>query len=155
MSTILAFDQSSHVTGWACFKDNQLVHYGKFSLEDEDIGVRLMKFRIKVEELVDTYSPDRVIFEDIQEQKNILTFKVLAEVYGVMSELLSFLKVPYNIIPSVTWKSSLGIKGKGRQEQKQNAQTYVMNTYGVTATQDECDAICLGAAYQKSSQCAW
>ena len=46
-----------------------------------------------------------------------------------------------------TWKSTLGIKGRTRPEQKRNAQQYVINTYGVTPTQDECDAICIGAHY--------
>ena len=121
MSSVLSFDQSSRITGWAYFKDGKLLHHGKFSFEDDDIGIRLMKFRIKIEELIDLYVPDEVIFEDIQEQNNILTFKVLAEVYGVMSELLSFLEIPHTCISAATWKSALGIKGRTRTEQKRNA----------------------------------
>lgn len=155
MSTLLSFDQASKTTGWAVFKDGKLQDYGKFTLEDENIGVRLMKFRIKVEELIDTYSPDEVVFEDIQEQNNILTFKVLAQVQGVMMELLNFLKIPYTIILASTWKSTLGIKGKTRPEQKRNAQQYVLNHYEVKATQDESDAICIGTAHLKKNQCAW
>ena len=155
MSTILAFDQSSKTTGWAVFKDGKLHDYGKFTFEDESVGIRLKKIRLKVEELVDIYFPDKVIFEDIQEQNNILTFKVLAQVQGVMMELFSFLNIPYTSIMAVTWKSILGIRGKARAEQKRNAQKYVINTYNVKATQDESDAICIGAAYLKQNQCAW
>jgi hypothetical protein len=59
-------------------------------------------------------------FEDIQLQTglagNVQTFKVLAEVYGVIHQLLDEKKIPYQVVPSVTWKSTLGIKGKNRQE---------------------------------------
>lgn len=134
MNSILSFDQASRTTGWAYFEDNKLVDHGKFTLEDDDVGVRLMQFRLKIEELIDRYSPDKVIYEDIQEQNNILTFKVLAEVYGVMSELLTSLKIPHTALPAVTWKSTLDIKGKARAEQKRNAQQYVMDTYNIKAT---------------------
>ena len=153
--TILALDQSSRTTGWAVFKDGKLHDYGKFTFDDEIVGVRLKKFRLKIEELIDTYFPDEVVFEDIQEQNNILTFKALAQVQGVLMELLTFLKIPYSTIMAVTWKSALGVKGKARAEQKRNAQQYVTNTYNVKATQDESDAICIGTAYIKKNQCAW
>ena len=155
MSTILALDQSSKITGWSVFKDNKLHAYGKFSLDDDNIGVRLKKFRIKIKELIDTYSPDEVVFEDIQEQNNILTFKVLAQVQGVLMELLTSLNIQYSTILAVSWKSTLSIKGRARAEQKRNAQQYVINTYGIKATQDESDAICIGDAHIKLNQCAW
>ena len=52
---------------------------------------------------------------------------------------------PVEAVLAGTWKSTLGIKGKTRPEQKQNAQKWVIATYGVKPTQDECDAICIGA----------
>lgn len=155
MSTLLSFDQSSRITGWACFQDNKLLTYGKFTLDDDDIGVRLTKLRTKVQELINQYHPNEVIFEDIQEQNNIQTFKVLAQVYGVMSELLTSLKIPHSTLLAVQWKSDLKIKGKARAEQKRNAQQYVQNTYNIKATQDESDAICIGTAYLESRKCAW
>jgi hypothetical protein len=41
----------------------------------------------------------------------------------------------------------VGIKGRARVDQKRNAQLWVNNTYNIKATQDECDAICIGAHY--------
>lgn len=72
-----------------------------------------------------------------------------------MSELLTSLKIPHSTMLAVQWKSILGIKGKARAEQKRNAQQYVLNIYGVKATQDESDAVCIGAAYLKGRKCAW
>ena len=57
------------------------------------------------------------------------------------------LKMPRTAVLSTVWKSTLGIKGRDRTAQKKAAQEWVINTYGVKPTQDECDAICIGAHY--------
>ena len=144
MSKLLSFDQSSQTTGWAYFEDGKLVKYGKFTFDYPDMGVRLMQFRNKVKELIDTYVPDEVVFEDIQLQENTKTFKVLAEVYGVLYELVSELGIKNDAVLASSWKSTLSIKGRTRPEQKRNAQEYILNHYGVKPTQDESDAICIG-----------
>lgn len=79
---------------------------------------------------------------------NVHTFKTLANVYGVVYETAVELNKKVIIIPSVTWKSKLQIKGKRRPEQKKNAQLWVQETYNIKATQDECDAICIGTCAQ-------
>lgn len=155
MSKILSFDQASKTTGYAFFDGTTLIEYGKFTLEDENTEQRLVKFRQKVQELIKKYQPDEVVFEDIQEQNNIQTFKVLAEIYGIMSELLTSLHMPHSTLLASSWKSTLGIKGKSRSEQKQNASKYVLNTYNIKPTQDEADAICIGDCYIKRNSCAW
>ena len=146
---LLSLDQASRITGYAIFEDSKLIAYGKIELEDEDVGLRLVVLRNKVKELIDNYNIDFVAFEDIQMQtsvgSNVKTFKVLANVFGVILELVTELKIKYDIVSSNTWKSTLKIKGRKRAEQKQNAQKYVEETYNVKATQDECDAICIGA----------
>lgn len=153
MSNLLALDQASLTSGFAVFKDDQLFDYGKFTFSDTDLAERLVKIRNKVIELIDFYEITEVAFEDIQMQgnvNNVQTFKVLAEVYGVILELLQELEMKYVIVPSSTWKSTLGIRGKARQEQKKNAQLYVLEKYGVKAIQDVCDAICIGTHVLKN-----
>lgn len=102
------------------------------------------------------YEPDQVLFEDIQLQNNILnnvqTFKILAEVFGIIEELLTEEEIPHEAILAGTWKSTLGIKGKNRAEQKRNAQQYVINTYNIKPTQDECDSICINAHYHSKNK---
>lgn len=148
MSNLLAIDQASVTSGYAIFKDGELVDYGKFTFNDDVIAERLVKIRTKVLELIDTYDIDEVAFEDIQMQgnvaNNVQTFKVLSEVFGVISEILQEKKMKYTVVMSGTWKSTLGIKGRTRPEQKKNAQEYVLKTYNVKAIQDVCDAICIG-----------
>ncbi len=149
MRKLLALDQSSKTSGYAVFYDNKLITYGHFTYDDDDLGIRLYKIRNKVNQLIQTHDINEVVFEDIQLQNNVgnnvKTFKVLAEVFGVIYELLTELKITHQEILASTWKSTLNIKGKNRAEQKRNAQTYVNNKYQIKATQDECDAICIGS----------
>lgn len=148
---ILAFDQASRTSGWSLFEDGNLVEYGKFTFDDSNFGIRLVKIHDKVKSLIDKYNPDEVVFEDIQLQSsfgnNVDTFKKLAEVFGVIYELLTELNIPNRAVLSTVWKSKLGLlhgKGQNRAAQKREAQTWVFNTYGVRPTEDECDSICLG-----------
>ena len=149
MSNLLAIDQASVTSGYAIFKDGKLVDYGKFTFNDDVIAERLVKIRAKVLELIAEHDINEVAFEDIQMQgnvaNNVQTFKVLSEVFGVISETLQEKKMKYTVVMSGTWKSTLGIKGRTRPEQKRNAQEYVLNEYGVKAIPDVCDAICIGA----------
>jgi Holliday junction resolvasome RuvABC endonuclease subunit len=146
---LLALDQASRTSGFAIFDDDELIDYGTFTYDDEDIGIRLHKIRNKVASLIDKYAIDYVVFEDIQMQgnvtNNVQTFKILAEVFGVIYELVTDLDITHDAVLSSTWKSTLGIKGRTRPEQKKNAQTYVIDTYGVKPSQDASDAICIGA----------
>lgn len=156
---LLALDQASKTTGWSIFIDNELKQYGKFTYEDSSLDTRLVKIRNKVKELINEYNPNEVVFEDIQQQNNVAnnvqTFKALAEVYGVISELLEEEKIPHSTILSTSWKSTLGIKGKTRSEQKKNAQNYILENYGVKPTQDESDSICIGLAHIRQTRGAW
>ena len=148
---VLALDQASRTSGWAIFIDGKLSAYGKFTADHNDVGDRLHFIRSKVNSLIDEYDIDEVVFEDIQLQgnvaNNVATFKALAEVFGGLYELFVMLKMPRTAVLSTVWKSTLGIKGKDRPAQKKAAQAWVEKTYGVKPTQDECDAICIGAHY--------
>lgn len=159
MSRLLALDQASKVTGWAIFKDGELKSYGKISLDDPNTDIRLVQLRQSIQTLVADYNIDEVIFEDIQQQNNVAnnvqTFKVLAEVYGVVSELLQELQIPHSTVLAASWKSTLGIKGRTRAEQKKNAQLYVEQNYGIHVIQDIADAVCIGTHHIKKNKCAW
>ncbi len=156
---ILALDQASKISGYAIFIDGKLETFGKFTFDNSDTDMRLVGIRNKIKELIEQYSVDEVVYEDIQQQNNVAnnvqTFKVLAEVYGVVSELLAELRIPHTSVLSTVWKSSLSIKGRTRQEQKRSAQEYVIEKYKVKPTQDESDAICIGEHYIKSKGNDW
>ena len=150
---LLALDQASKTSGYSIFQDGKLIDYGHFTVNDESLGARLNKIRRKVVELIMDNDIDYVAFEDIQLQQNVgnnvVTFKALAEVFGVIAELLEELEINSVCVSSNTWKSYCGIKGRTRPEQKRNAQAFVAQTYNVKATQDESDAICIGHMVSK------
>ena len=152
VNKILALDQATRCTGWAVFSNNRLIEYGRIETEDPDMGIRLNYIRQQVENLIKKYDINEVIMEDIQLQENVQTFKALAEVFGVIYELITSLKLPVSAVLASTWKSSLGIKGKDRPAQKRNAQQWVINNYNLKPTQDECDAICIGEYYIRNKK---
>lgn len=159
MSRLLALDQASKCTGWAIFEDSKLEKYGKISLDDPNIDTRLVQLRQNIWALIESENINEVVFEDIQQQNNVAnnvqTFKVLAEVYGVVSELLQELQIPHSTVLAASWKSTLGIKGRTRVEQKKNAQLYVEQNYDIHVIQDIADAVCIGTHHIKKDKCAW
>lgn len=159
MSNLLALDQSSHITGYAIFKNDKPIVISHFSAKGNDLGERLQYIREKVISLIDEYEIDEVAFEDIQLQSingnkelGIKTFKMLAEVFGVLHELMEELDMKYTIVPPVTWKASFKFAGKGRAAEKKMAQQYILDTYEIRCTEDEADATCIGAHIIKKQQ---
>ena len=151
---ILAFDQSSRTSGYSVFEDNKLKEHGTFTFSNNDLGIRLYKIRQKVEELINLYHPDKIVFEDIQLQDeiysqknvgNVKTFKILAEVFGIIYELATELNIDNEAYLAGTWRKGLGIAGNHRDQQKANAQKWVNDNYGIIVVDDEADAICIGA----------
>ena len=156
---VLALDQSTQITGWALYKDyKELVHYGKIEPKGELIN-RVISLRDWVKKLViglkDNNQDIEIVIEEIQLQNipgtnregNVATFKKLAYVQAILLELAEDLKISYKIMASSSWKSSCGVRGSKRAEQKQNAQKFVTEKFNIKATQDESDAICIGYAY--------
>ena len=158
LNNILALDQASRTSGYAIFQEDNLIVSGTFTYDDDDFSLRLVKIRNKVISLIEQYNINKILLEDIQLQgqtNNVETYRKLAEVRGVLSELACEMKIPHEIIHSQTWKSTLGIKGRDRNTQKRNAQAYVAQTYNKKVSQDESDAICIGTHYIKNNKSAF
>lgn len=158
MQNILALDQASRTSGWAVFQQDQLIASGTFTYDDDNFASRLVKIRNKVISLIQQYEINKILLEDIQLQgqtNNVETYRKLAEVRGVLTELACEMKIPHEIIHSQTWKSTLDIKGRDRTTQKHNAQAFVAATYNKKVSQDESDAVCIGSAYLKNNKSAF
>ena len=148
---LLALDQASHTTGYAVFEDGKPVVISHFTARGDDLGKRLEQIRNNIINLIKQYNIDTVAFEDIQLQDiagskevGIKTFKMLAEVFGVVHELVNELQIDYYIVPPIVWKATIKIAGKGRTMEKKLAQKWVVDNYGLKCTEDEADAACLG-----------
>lgn len=156
---LLALDQATQVTGWALFENGKLIQQDTFSPTGQ-LEVRLTKIRKWLNDFLDKYPNEiEVALEEIQLQNlpgqprelGVTTYKKLAYVQGIIIELLTSKKISYEIVPSVSWKSKCGIKGKNSQEQKANAAAYVLQEFNITPIQDACDAICIGQYILKNN----
>ena len=86
---ILALDQASQTSGFAIIEDEHLLESGTFTFTGS-LPQRLVKIRKKVQELIQLNNVNRVILEDIQlERGNVITYRALAEVIGVLQELFA------------------------------------------------------------------
>ena len=155
MTITLSLDQATRITGYAIFHDDKLVKVDQFELTDSKIGTRLKKYKEKILKLIDENGVNQVLFEEIQLQQNVETFKKLAMLYGTTMLLLEEKGIKYDIVSSNTWKSKCKIKKTGRETEKQAAQKFVEDQYGIHVSQDKADAICLGYSYLKKPDFDW
>ena len=141
---IIALDNATRVTGWAIFDDEKLVSYGKYTTKSGETSDRILEVGDWLTNLLEQWEPNTIILEDIQQQNNVSTFKVLAKLQGVLEYINKKNNIEYYIISPSTWKSNAGVKGKTRVDQKKSAQLIVQQLYNIQTTQDESDAILLG-----------
>lgn len=140
---ILALDQSTAVTGFAIFSNDNLKKSGYYK-PSGDLFTRINQTKNYIKELIEDNDINFVFIEDIQYQKNQKTYKILANLQGVIINLLVELNISFEIISPSRWKSWNGIKGRKRAEQKKNTQEKCKEMLGREATEDEADAICIG-----------
>ena len=159
---ILALDQSSHITGYSIFDldSGKLIHSGLFAPpQNHPLPKRLEFIKRTICSLIKEHSIDKVILEDIQLQSssnsNVITYKTLAEVIGVITETLQELNIPFELVHAASWRSELKIKGTVRKEQKKNAQDYVKLNYNKDVSEDESDAICIGSSFIQKNKSAF
>lgn len=141
---IIALDNATHITGWAVFDNKELISYGKYTTKSNDTSDRILEMGDWLTNLLNKWEPNTIILEDIQQQNNVSTFKVLAKLQGVLEYIAKKNEVEYYIISPATWKSNAGVQGRSRVDQKKSAQLIVTKLYNIQTTQDESDAILLG-----------
>lgn len=157
---ILALDQATGITGWSIFDDKELIKYGVVSPNEKfDKATRISIIRQWLIGMITSIEPDIILLEDIQLQDfhksfpgqkvkydniGITTFKVLAELIGVLENVAHELSIPLKIIHSATWRSVVGVSGRSRADKKKSAQLLVKKWYDVLVSEDEADAICIG-----------
>ena len=150
MANLLALDQATYTTGFTILKDGKIQLVSHFDCTGNDLGDRLKQLRANIQNLIIQYNIDEVVFEDIQlqdvngnKETGIKTFKMLAESFGVVHELLSEMKIKYSTAQPIKWKAHFKIAGKGRAQEKKMTQAYVLKNFGITCTEDEADSLCI------------
>lgn len=150
---VLGLDQATKKTGWALFEDDELINHGIYSVPDDfPKEKRIWLMGKELIEMIKKYEPDLVVLEDIQLQDSesesvynsnigVITFKTLAELLGVLTNILFESKVDYKIVPPGVWRKHSQVKGRSRADKKKSAQLIVKNLYNILVKNDESDAI--------------
>lgn len=157
MANVLALDQASKVSGYAIFQDGKFVKCGIIKATASwPLGKRLVYIADNIEKLIKEYNIDEIVCEDVileEQDKNTIgfkTFKALAEVLGVVVQIAYRNNKPIEIISANEWRRKLGIRtGRGQKREIVKAAdiAFVHKTLGISPTEDECDAVCIGYAY--------
>lgn len=142
--TILCLDQSTRVIGFSLWEDKTLVDYGRLVYRRGDILERMEYISRDVADMVIAKKPDIVFIEGAQFQTNNKVYGELSQLQGVLFSIFFRLGVKFEIVPPSKWKSFCGIKGGKRKEQKEKTRNIVKEKYGITATEDEADAVGIG-----------
>ena len=147
---ILALDQATKITGWAIFDGKELIKYGKFEVDGEEIE-RDHKIREWLISMINSWKPDIIGIEGIQLQEKseerkmgVTVFETLARLQGILMITAYELDVLFRICPTNTWRSHCGVKGKTRSDKKRSMQLLAKQWYDITLVDDEADAIGIG-----------
>lgn len=153
MQKILAFDQSTKISAYSVFIDNEYIECGCIDLHKiKDTSERIRAMGVELGKVIEKYSPDKVVIEEVAQQSNPLTLKLLARIQGVIIGFCAAHNIETYIIEPSKWRSTLHFKigaGVKREELKAQAIKYVKDIYGLEATEDECEAICINEAAHK------
>lgn len=159
----ISLDQSTTACGYAVWNGTLLIGHGTYkpdalSTADGRISEISTWFRNLIEYSKTKGTITKIYFEDIQLQEsingskkyfgngqgNVVTFKVLAQLQGVLINICNILNIDYALVKPSAWKSACGIKAKYRKDQKIETIEYVNTTYNINSKEDEADAICIG-----------
>lgn len=148
---ILAFDQSTSLTGYAYFQEGKLISYGLIDCRDRKsnkfVGIyNMMKI---ICEKISEFSPDIVVFEDTIFSSNAKTLKDLSKIQGAILYYCFIHGIESKSYLPAQWRKLLGMQKKGakRKELKETAQSFVRDSFNIKVNEDMADAICIGSAY--------
>jgi Holliday junction resolvasome RuvABC endonuclease subunit len=154
MSKVLAFDQSTRVSGWAYYENNQYIESGIIDMSKSKLKTDKRSFEMAkaLWKVIKKYKPEILFIEDVQQQSSAKTMIILARLSGMIIGYAEAHNVDVHIITPSQWRSMLDFKlgaGVKRQELKQQSIDYVKETYGIDVPEDEAEAIALGAGAHK------
>lgn len=155
---ILSIDQSTTCTGYALFENNELIFYDKIKPGGSDFVIKLMNILSSLEKIIQKERPDKIVFENIQNQasKNIETFKKLSGLFYCLTLLCEKYQIDYNTYYASEWRKIIGFKGRmTRSELKQKSKALIKDKYGVDVIDDISDAILIGLADIERNKCAF
>ena len=138
---VLAFDISKKATGVAFCDEHGPDPDSLTTIAFENTT----QWRTDIKELIEIWSPDVVAYSDTANKFNSLV--VLRAMLGLFFyfEVIAFdAGVNVILLEDGTVKKWIGCNGKNRIEKKANTIKWVKEQFGLSPTEDECDAIAFG-----------
>ena len=165
---ILALDAATGITGYSIYDNETLVSYGTFKVnKDLPTEQRINEVKKWLIAAIKEWEPDFIGLENIQLQKygksseqfQVETYRVLANLQGVLIDTIFEASIDHALAYSVEWRKYCGVgEGTGRENKKKQAQDKVKLWYNQNCTQDEADAICIGKYFVgllKKNRSSW
>ena len=151
MQKVLAFDQSTRVSGWSYFEDGQYITSGVIDMNKSKLETDKRSFEMAKEiwKIIKKYKPQEVIIENTQQQSNPSTIIILARLAGMIIGYAEAHNVNVHILSPSQWRKALGYSQGAkikRQELKQQSIDYVKNNFKLNVSEDESEAICINEA---------
>ena len=147
MSKWLGFDQSSNHTGYALFNGKDLIKHGLIDKsKNKDVPNRIKEMFLSIIKIIDDEKPDFVVFEGVQRQANEKTMLMLSQLGGMCIGYAYVQNIDVSCPLPVEWRAKLGFHQGAhvkREELKQQATDFIKRTFGIEASEDECEAIAL------------
>lgn len=150
---ILAFDQSTKISAYSIFIDGKYVEVGVIDLHKmKDTSERVRAMGVELCKIIEKYNPDKIVMEEVAQQSNPLTLKLLARIQGVIIGFCAAHNISTYIVEPSKWRSMLEFKqgsGVKRAELKEQAIQHVKDAYRLDLSEDCCESICIGEAAHK------
>lgn len=150
----MAIDASTHSSGLAIFKNNQLIHYQCIQAHDNKSFIRIQKMVKRIKQLYQQYKPTDIVIQDVLPQdvkNNQQVFKTLIYLQAaIVLQLNKLGALNIDLVVASHWRAQCGIKtGRGikRQQLKKASIKLIKQIYNIDVNDDISDAICIGIAY--------
>lgn len=150
---VISFDQASLTSGWSIFENGTYVDSGIITKSNKiPIIERVPQMAAAICEKIRGSGADTVYIEGVQTQSNQRTVIDLARLQGGIMMWCSVNNIPLYILTPTEWRKILNYRlgcKVSRAELKQQSLDYVKGHFGLEKSEDESEAICIGAAASK------
>ena len=147
---VLAFDQSTRVTGYSVFEDGKYVKSGVIDLHKiTDTDERSKQMGLEMCKVIEAAKPDVTFIEEVQQQSNTATVIKLARIQGVAIGFCAAHNIDLHILRPTEWRSALGYQQGPkvkREALKQQSLDFVKKNFGLELIEDESEAVCINEA---------
>lgn len=152
---LLALDASTKSTGFAVFRDKELLVCNCITASSTDLYKRIHKMVDSILTIVEQIGIEKIVMEEVipDHSKNTNTFRALMYLQALIHIEIhdKHPEVQIEMIYPSSWRSVCGIedgRGSKREQKKQKDISFANQTYGLSLTNDDtADAVCIGYAY--------